>query len=430
MTEDLFRRIMIRNYKSIESESIELGRVNVFIGENGAGKSNVLEAIAFAGAAAANKVDNEFLTARGMRVTSTKLMRSVFKQETNELPIDIKVCDDDSKGSPNAIRYTIKNDRESYPTWGFTVNYSSSDGKFNAIQPAMAEISKDTIKTILEEYNKGGNASVKRTISDEVAAKVLENTLKALAPDQTSIRPESLHPDNGEGISDFSTTKELDKMKSKLCNFIIYSPENSSLRLLRSEGQILPLGVNGEGLLKFLSFLNCQKDRGEINDVRDGLNLFSWFSDMSVPLGDSEIPLKIYDKYLHNNEVFYDQRSASEGFLFVAFYMALFSSRLTPDFFAVDNIDASLNPKLCQELMRRLCSLAKKNQKQAIFTTHNPAILDGLDISDPEQRLFVVSRNRVGHTVVRRFNKKLDYERKRLSELFIHGLLGGVPKGF
>ena len=421
---------MIRNYKSIESETIELGRVNVFIGENGAGKSNILEAIAFAGAAAADKMDNEYLTARGMRVTSAKLMRSAFKQETNELPIEIEVCDDNGEGSPNAIRYTIKNDSESYPKWNFTVIYSSSDRKLNKNQSIKTLISDDSIKKLYEEYHKEGNASAKKTIVEEFTTKILEDILKALATDQTPIRPNSLHPDNGEGISVFSITKEIDKMSGKLSNFIIFSPEISSLRVLWPEGQIVPLGVNGEGLLKFLSFLNSQKDRDAIHDVRDGLDLFSWFSNISVLIGNGEIPLKICDKFLHENEVFYDQRSASEGFFFVAFYLALFSSKLTPEFFAVDNIDASLNPKLCQELMRRLARLAKKNQKQAIFTTHNPAILDGLDISDPEQRLFIVSRNRKGYTVVRRFDKKLDHDKLRLSELFIHGLLGGVPKGF
>ena len=43
--------ITIKNLKSIADDTIELGRVNVFIGENGCGKSNILEAIAFASTA-------------------------------------------------------------------------------------------------------------------------------------------------------------------------------------------------------------------------------------------------------------------------------------------------------------------------------------------------------------------------------------------
>jgi AAA15 family ATPase/GTPase len=51
----------IKNYKSIRELTLPLGRINVFIGENGAGKSNILEVIALA-AAAADKLDHEFLS--------------------------------------------------------------------------------------------------------------------------------------------------------------------------------------------------------------------------------------------------------------------------------------------------------------------------------------------------------------------------------
>jgi predicted ATPase len=48
----------IRNFKSIQDLTLKLGRVTVMIGENGSGKSNILEALGFAGCAAAGKLDN------------------------------------------------------------------------------------------------------------------------------------------------------------------------------------------------------------------------------------------------------------------------------------------------------------------------------------------------------------------------------------
>lgn len=57
---------------------LSLGRVTVLIGENGSGKSNILEAIAFAAGAAANKLDNEFLFNRGIRVTEKEWVTSAF----------------------------------------------------------------------------------------------------------------------------------------------------------------------------------------------------------------------------------------------------------------------------------------------------------------------------------------------------------------
>ena len=46
------RKVDIRGFKSIYSTTIELGRVNCFIGANGVGKSNLLEALGVLGAAA------------------------------------------------------------------------------------------------------------------------------------------------------------------------------------------------------------------------------------------------------------------------------------------------------------------------------------------------------------------------------------------
>src|SRR5260370_33376337 len=76
----MIRQVRVENYKSIPDLALDLGRVTVLIGANGSGKSNILEAIALASAAAQNKLDNEFLISRGIRVTETRFMRSAFTE--------------------------------------------------------------------------------------------------------------------------------------------------------------------------------------------------------------------------------------------------------------------------------------------------------------------------------------------------------------
>lgn len=46
----MLKEVRIKNYKSIDKLKLELGRVTILIGENGCGKSNILEAIALASA--------------------------------------------------------------------------------------------------------------------------------------------------------------------------------------------------------------------------------------------------------------------------------------------------------------------------------------------------------------------------------------------
>ena len=76
----MIRKVRVENYKSIPNLALDLGRVTVLIGANGSGKSNILEAIALASAAAQNKLDNEFLISRGIRVTETRFMRLGVRQ--------------------------------------------------------------------------------------------------------------------------------------------------------------------------------------------------------------------------------------------------------------------------------------------------------------------------------------------------------------
>ena len=54
----MFEKFTIKNFKSITELELDLGQVNVIIGANGAGKSNILEAIAMI---AANEKKNFFI---------------------------------------------------------------------------------------------------------------------------------------------------------------------------------------------------------------------------------------------------------------------------------------------------------------------------------------------------------------------------------
>jgi predicted ATPase len=109
----VLKQITIQNFKSVGALTIDLGRVNVFIGENGAGKSNILEAIALAGAAHAGKLDNEFLASRGIRVATPRLMRSGFNVSNTFRPITVSVVDkDDVK-----FEYELKHNNRPYSNW-------------------------------------------------------------------------------------------------------------------------------------------------------------------------------------------------------------------------------------------------------------------------------------------------------------------------
>lgn len=394
----------IENYKSIEKLSINLGRLNVFIGENGCGKSNILEAITLTSAATQNKLDNEFLTSRGIRVTIPEFMRSAFDFENLSSSLKLGYTIDNK----DKIDYELTNDNKPYSKWEYTKT------------PIIA----NTTQSLDEAEN---------------AFKIFQNNqvLKNLVQiKMTEEKSRFLKDLNGDEMKEAARlyTDAIYENRTRISDFLIYSPENSSLRTFAKPGQIEPLGIGGEGLFKLLKYF-ASHETENLNEIKSYLNLFDWFEDFTIRegLSEGESFLQIKDRYLDSKIIDFDQRSSNEGFLFVLFYFSLLISDKTPSFFAIDNIEASLNPKLCTKLVKYIAELAKKHNKQVILTTHNPAILDGLNLNDEEQKLFLIYRNKIGHTLAKQIDKPkplVDEEPIRLSEAFLRGYLGGLPKNF
>ncbi|HZH13487.1 MAG TPA: AAA family ATPase [Archangium sp.] len=377
----MIREVSIENFKSIQELNLQLGRVNTFIGANGSGKSNILEAIALQSAAAQNKLDNEFLASRGIRVTEPRFMQAAFEAERAQRGITISVQMDGDIGLTHRLR---AEETSAYARWQDEPDLKLPDRT--------------------------------RRLVDETFKKFAE---KMPTPDALSLRA--------------IVEKAALSVFVGLPDFIVFSPENSYLRVFQAEGQILPLGIKGEGLFAHLKALNA-KFHDRLAEIMDKLALIDWFERLDFPadLAPGERSIRIRDRYLAEGALF-DQRSANEGFLFLLFYLTLFISPDTPRFFAIDNVDASFNPKLCATLIQELTGLAKKYEKQVILTTHNPAVLDGIDLTDDDQRLFVIARNKDGHTKARRVSPPKPIEGEppmKLSEAFMRGYIGGLPKNF
>ncbi|MDP2310124.1 MAG: AAA family ATPase [Pseudomonadota bacterium] len=376
----LISGVRIENFRSIPSAEVELGRVTVVVGANGSGKSNLLEAIAVAGAAAADKLDHEFLAARGIRPIEHALVVPRF------------ACDD----TPEQARIAV--------------------GAPLSLWEVSVRLQTDPRQSVFVGTNAiGGESAIAqlRAAGDRLAAAV-----------QGGESIEAIRALHEEFMALF-----ISGHPPGMTSFLIYAPEYTALRTFTDEGQILPLGVRGEGLFKHLVDLS-RKSPEIVERIGEHLKVLDWFDGFVIPsdLGPGEKRLAIRDRYLAK-DVLLDQRAANEGFLFLLFVYTLLLSPDTPRFFAIDNADASLNPLLCARVVADIVELAREKDKQVILTTHNPALLDGLDLSDEEQRLLVCERDLDGHTQFRRVPKPRDGT-VRLSEAFLRGYLGGLPKSF
>lgn len=351
-------RIAIKNFKSIEDVEFHLGRLNVLIGANGSGKSNILEAIGMVAAKNGNTIELDNMVQRGVRVAMPELMVNSFYGKVASR--SIKVRFDDTNGFAS---FTIKRKDEDsiYTPW---------------------------ITDYVMEYKK----------------------------DKSSEEFESLYS-----------------------RYLIYSPSIDALRGLSSTSKLYPIGLHGEGL----DVLMYQMSKDEIAQVERIANRYiTWLDDLvydkegemkyrGYKLGRSNSNLYFNDRYMQKKNKFFSAENANEGALILLFYLVLMVSKDTPKFFSIDNIDSGLNPRLCRALVKEMSALAEEKGKQVIITTHNPAVLDGLRLGESGTKLYAVDRSDNGSTIMNEIRVKPQTEKRmKLSEMWMNGMIGGVPNEF
>jgi AAA15 family ATPase/GTPase len=391
-------KIHIHNFKSIVDLTIPLSNINVFIGENGCGKSNILEAIAFGSAAMKGDLSDVILNSKGFRVSSSEITFNSFKSDETVEKLATLLVDFD-----------------------------------------LDEIRKLVINIVYDNIEGEGWAHFVHYLDESVDKVYQEHSTKQLSWVQRSdlIKSNIADWQYSSDSEQADVFLKLQKNRRLLSDYVIFNLSTRSLRGINSDSLIKPLGIYGEGLDLLISQFNDSEKKLLLEYAK----LIDWLEDFltdernilrfeGLKSANSNSMLYFKDKYMQD-KTFFSAENANEGILFVLFYLSLFISEKTPKFFGIDNIETALNPKLCREIMKSIAKIAIQTGKQAVITTHNPAILDGLNLEDDRQRLFIVKRNDEGHTKIERIKTKPATESSmKLSEMWMRGYLGGLPTNF
>lgn len=401
------RSIRIEGFKSIVDLTLELGSLNVLIGANGAGKTAVLEAIGLLSAGADGRVDDAELLRRGVRPGVPALYKSAFS-DLERIPRFIKL---EARSASHAhYKLGLDNPRESAATpWRFSTETIGTDA-----QPK-----------IFTRSPRGGN---------EWAEGGLKRKLSPLDPFR-GIVPAALPSGRmpPSVVELFNTLRE----------FAIFDPQTAILRGTQPDlGQRNPLGLGGGRLAEAVEQLLSSSKRPTGLEPEALSELIEWASDVTcaAPTPDLVSPsipvvnkvVRFTDRYLREGRNQLSGYDASEGALFVLFALAALLHPHSPRFFAIENIGHALHPRLARRLVALLAKHTVRLRRQVLITTHNPLVLDALDLANDEVRLLAVDRTRTGHTVVTRIGHTEALARARasghtLSQMWTRGLLGAVP---
>ena len=390
-------QLSVRTFKSLDDVTVALGLVNVFIGANGSGKSNLLEALGILSAAADGKVDDQALLARGVRPGLPSLYKSAFPARPG-------------KRIPPHLHFGARSARAGYEV--------SLHNPLEDPAPAWR------FKTEIWEDDEG---------------RLLERL------------PTKTNPERGLAAlkaAEIRARAALDILKF-LQGYVIFSPTTAVLRGVAPETQPRrPVGLSGGNLPRAILDLLKQHtpdedDRSrricqEVLGLLDWAEEFGWTSSGRLPLSPtaaaSKDVIRFRDRFMRKDRNVLSGYDASEGALYALFLAVISGHEASPALCAVDNADHGLNPRLARSLMGYLCRwyLDSIRPRQILLTTHNPLVLDGLPLQDDRVRLFTVSRTSSGRTSIRRVVVD-DHLLERaeqgwsLSRLWVMGHLGGVP---
>jgi energy-coupling factor transporter ATP-binding protein EcfA2 len=343
----LITNLEIERFKSIRSVSIELGRVNIFIGGNGSGKSNLLEAIGVLSSALNRGLSDTDFKRKGVRITPPALMKSAFKKL--DLPKTFTLR---ARATGDIEYYCTLTSSSSETSLSFSHESCTKAGqKLFGRSPKGASALGIGLKRNLDRY---------RGVWDQTKA-IFE--------------------------FDDETVAEIDK----IARYAIYAPQTEFLRGRRIGAvDTPPIGLHGEGLPSavrtFLTDLNkltrkqSAVSAAERDLVSNATQLpFSpgWASSfqagkISELMRSSDMELSnqdmVYfvDRFMHSKRNKLSVYDSSEGTLFLLFAAVLIAHKEAPPIFAMDNVDSALNPRLTRLLLDHIIQAAKSRQNNQL----------------------------------------------------------------
>ena len=399
-------RLEISSFKSIVNQTMDFGRVNVFIGANGSGKTNLLEAIGVLSCALSGEVSYAALAKRGVRLSTPQVFKSSFR----DIPRHIAFVLD---AAMDSVHYKVSISPKDENQFHFrTETLMCPEGK----------VSRGTRGQCLR-------FGVPAEPHDFLGA--------------------------GEGLVPKATyfNRFNHQPIDELIDYAIYAPSTPVLRGIAQDSSFKePLGLYGGSLAVALKeTIRDSRQRGQL-ELQRLFQLLNWFHSIgttervssqlqSSHVHTGNLVVKYTDRFMRDSFNALYAYDVSEGSLYILFVLLLLLHKKAPNVFALDNVDNALHPDLVWELMRHITQMPAINSgdKQLFLTTHNPTTLDAIDLFDSNQRLFTVARNKHGHTEVRRVEPPKDFTREkwgekygemRLSEIWRAGLIGGNSAGW
>jgi AAA15 family ATPase/GTPase len=357
----MIKQFAVQNFKALKNIDIELASMTAFIGENGSGKSTILEALSLV-----------------LRFTSGQNTTAEFLQDIKAY--SITNCHHGNTKVPTVFRISTH------------------------------EFSECSYEIEIQRQNLGENNSIS---AKECLSLGIKNRVgpfeRELLPRNHGDKSMIYSPNKFAGTAERKFSTDLNQSSKmlgiyKLKFSSLCKPVAPSVSNLENDGFGLPWlleKIKYEDDEKFLEMQNkfCEKFP-QFKKVQ----LFKTMSFSAIHEKTANTEHGVGINFILQSGVSIPASQVSEGTLIWLTLLGLFYSSLQPSVILLEEPEAGLHPKSQVEIIHLLRAFSENTQCQIVFTTHSPYLLDALK---PEE-VYVTKINTDGSTLLGKMSDNAD----------------------
>ena len=439
--------IRIENFRSLKDVTLDLNDVNLFIGPNNSGKTNVFKALQFLG---------EWLRTGNVgnfqEVCFGKNLPTPFGDKDDYDPLAFTIQHYSAiTGCYDIYKLEFFMDEESrilsvYQLVGMTDFHVIKDNFIKTYELRIADV--NSYKSLFYEYEiyfKNFEHPIFSKYLDEKLSDHIRRT-NSLALKQGQYQFNSL---DINGCNHFLKVSYLARtlfgrkstnMLTKIDGF--YSIKVDKIRTAAKYEKSVKVAYDASNLVSFIDDMDNNYPT-VLDDIKKDFKkcVGNEFSNFKCPVFENkETPLRKL-KFFDNEGNFYWADEVSDGVLYFLAIVCILHQPEPPQFLLLEEPENGIHPRRIKNIMDYIFDLAEEKNINVIMTSHSPVVLD--EFKDVPENVFVFDKNKTSKaTEVVNLNDFIeDFDKKAtkkgfpvfrrdisLGDNWLTGLINGIPK--
>jgi predicted ATPase len=362
-----FRSFRVENFKSIrDSRTVKFGWLTVFIGNNGVGKSSLIEAIETQRDIIIRGVDAAFRRWRGFEHVWNK---------SNEPKPRVRLDHRESYTFPMRFRFSWREE------FGFDFQQAITPGPGGNSLFIQNE-------QLIERFS----SRTQRWTRNDAGEALVDGR-----PVTESESSSGLFPRLGDGESLLSRFRRVDFERWQ---FLMLEPDRMGQPASQSRASsVVRLAKDGANLAEYLNDIR-DRDLSAFEGILEVLRYVLPYAADLQPTLTSELERAFYLK-LKEQDFEVPGWLLSTGTLRIVALLACLRHPTPPTLLVVEEIENGLDPRTLHLVVEEIRAAVSAGTTQVVMTTHSPYLLDLLDLSH-----IVIVEREDGQTVFRRPDEK------------------------